>query len=69
MDEIREAAREELRSGHRAALTVEGYGSDAWQRARFLATREDLALEWQPRNGIERQLIDIMAQAQAAMSF
>jgi hypothetical protein len=48
---------------------VEGYTSDAWQRARFLALREELAREWQPRNGVERQLIDQMAQAQTHMFF
>jgi hypothetical protein len=62
-------ARDELRSGHRAARAMEGYTSDAWQRARFLAIREDLAEEWRPRNGIERQLIDAMAQAQTAAYF
>jgi hypothetical protein len=62
-EDLKREARDELRSGHRAAEAVEGYGADAWQRARFLAIREDLAGDWQPRNGIERQLIDTMAQA------
>ena len=30
----------------------------------FLALREELSADWQPRNGVERQLIDTMAQAQ-----
>jgi hypothetical protein len=42
---------------------------DAWQRVRFLALREELSREWQPRNGVERQLIDQMAQAQTHMFF
>lgn len=32
--------------------------------AQFLAIRNDLAMEWQPRTGVERQLTDAMAQAQ-----
>jgi hypothetical protein len=66
-EEIKQAAREDLQSGHRAARTVEGYYSNPWKRAQFLAIREDLAKEWQPRNGIERQLIDTLAQAQTAL--
>ena len=37
-----------------------------WDRARFLELRDELSREWQPRNGIERQLIDTMAQAQTS---
>src|SRR5687768_3698668 len=62
-------ALEELRSGHRAAGAVEGYGSEPWQRARFLALREELSCECRPRNGVERQLVDQMAQAQTWMLF
>jgi hypothetical protein len=68
-EEVKQAALDELRSGDRAARAVEGYTSDAWQRARFLALREELAREWQPRNGVERQLIDQMVQAQTAVFF
>ena len=65
-EEVKRAALEELRTGHRAAHAVEAPGNDgAWQRARFLALRDDLAAEWRPRNGIERQLLDTIAQAQA----
>jgi len=63
---VRSAALAELQSGHRAAKAMEGYSSAPWGRAQFLAIRDDLAQGWQPRNGIERQLIDAMAQAQAA---
>lgn len=38
-----------------------------WERARFLALRTELAQGWQPRNGVERQLVDTLVQAQAAM--
>jgi hypothetical protein len=64
---IQRAALEELRIGHRAAQAVETINDGPWQRAQFLAIREDLSAEWQPRNGIERQLLDTMAQAQVAL--
>ena len=64
-EEIKRAALEELQTGHRAARAVETVNGGAWQRARVLALRDDLATEWRPRNGIERQLLDTMAQAQA----
>jgi len=56
-------ARDELASGHRAARAMEGYNHDPWDRAQFLALRESLAMEWQPRNGIEWMLVDMLAQA------
>jgi hypothetical protein len=64
-EEVKRAALEELRTGHRAARAVEAAANGPWQRAQFLALREELAADWQPRNGIERQLLDTMAQAQA----
>jgi hypothetical protein len=68
-ERVKQAARDELHTGHRAAKAMEGYHSDPWRRARFLAVREDLARAWRPRNGMELQLIDTMAQAQTAMFF
>jgi hypothetical protein len=68
-EEIKGAAREELQTGHRASGPVEVYGSTPWDRARFLALRQELADGWQPRNGVERQLVDAMAQAQAAVEY
>jgi hypothetical protein len=62
-EEVKQAAREELQSGHRAASALEGYFPDAWECARFLAIRDDLIEALQPRNGVERQLIDQMAEA------
>src|SRR5262249_41709800 len=61
------AALEELRSGHLAGAVLEGRDSTPWRRTQFLAIRAELAEGWQPRNGAERQLIDMMALAQAAM--
>jgi hypothetical protein len=65
-EQIKDEALGELRSGHRAAKVMEGCGSHCWTRARFLAVRSDLTEAWQPRNGVERQLIDMLAQAQTA---
>lgn len=56
-------ARDDLASGNRAARAMEGYDHAPWDRARFLALRESLAEEWQPRNGIEWMLVDMLAQA------
>jgi hypothetical protein len=65
-EELKRAALEEIQTGHRAARAVETANEGAWQRAQFLALREELAAEWRPRNGVERQLLDTMAQAQAS---
>jgi hypothetical protein len=65
-EEIKQAALEELRSGHRASQPIEEYASTPWKRVRFLALRQELADGWQPRTGVERQLLETMAQAQAA---
>ena len=64
-EEIKTQALEELRSGHRSAAALQPVVNSPWQRARFMALRHELAEEWQPRNGIERQLIDTMALAQS----
>jgi hypothetical protein len=66
---IKQAARDELRTGHRAAKALEAVSRTPWQRARFLVLREEMAREWQPRGGVEWQLIDTLAQAQTAWEF
>jgi hypothetical protein len=66
-DDMREAARWELRSKQRAGKALEGYAASPWDRAQFLALCQELADGWQPRNGIERQLLDTLAMAQTAM--
>ncbi len=68
-EEVKAQALLELRSGHRAAKAMEGYGSNAWTRAQLLAVCRDLTEGWQPCNGIERQLVDMMAQAQTAQLY
>jgi hypothetical protein len=67
--EVKEAALEAVRSGDCAAAYLVGNDPRMWQRALFLAIRQELADGWQPRNGIERQLIDMMAQAQVAVFY
>jgi hypothetical protein len=69
-DAIRAAARAELQTGHRAAKANEAtLTSEAWTRASFLALRDELAEAWQPQNGVERTLVDMMAQAWTAQLF
>ena len=61
-EEVKEAARGELRSGHRSARALEGYDGSCWQRAQFLAVRAELTEAWRPRDGQEQQLVDQLAQ-------
>jgi hypothetical protein len=63
-EQIKKAALDEVRTGHRAAKATDTNNDGSWQRAQFLALREELSAEWRPRNGLERQLLDTMAQAQ-----
>jgi hypothetical protein len=60
--EVQEAARSELRTGHRAARALEIPGDNCWVRAQFLALRNGLHEAWQPRNDLEINLLDQMAQ-------
>lgn len=60
---LKEHARTELESGHRAADPLESFNSTPMDRARFLVLRESFAKQWQPRGGVEMILIDQMAQA------
>jgi hypothetical protein len=66
-EEMKLAALDELQAGHRAAVALENGHSTAWKRAQFLALRHELMQEWEPRNGIERQLIDTMAEARTVV--
>jgi hypothetical protein len=66
-DEIKEAARGELRTGQRAADTVNCYQSTAWSRARFQAVRTDLIDSLGPRTTAELLLIDQMATFQTQL--
>jgi hypothetical protein len=59
--EIRQAARDEYTSGMRIADLC-GEQASPFQRAQFLAVHENLAEGWQPQNGVEWSLVDILAQ-------
>jgi hypothetical protein len=65
-EEIKQAARDELRSGHRASRAVED-GGGPWERARFAAVRAELMETFQPRNGMEQMLVDQLAQWQVLL--
>jgi hypothetical protein len=62
-ENIKEAARNEIRSGYRAARSVED-GGGPLERARFLAVRAELMEAWRPRNTTEQQLVDQLARWQ-----
>ena len=67
-EEVKQAARSELQTGHRAACVVANpslsSGSSCWPKARFLALRAELLEGWQPRNSVERLLLDTLVQTQ-----
>jgi hypothetical protein len=58
---IKDAARQELSSGHRTAQSLERTGTP-WDRARFLALRDRFRDDWRPRAGVESALVDLLAQ-------
>lgn len=59
---LKEQARHEFASGHRAADALEWQGSP-WDRARFLAIRDSFQADGPPPSGIEAALIDSAAEA------
>lgn len=63
-EEIKDAARAELRSGHRTARALEAGSQHCWPRARFLAVRAELAAALGPRDSAELLLIDQLASCQ-----
>lgn len=67
-EKIRQYARDELESGHRAATVAVGYELPL-TRARFLALRDKYIEEWQPRNVLESQVIDAICQAQTIREY
>ena len=63
-DDVKQAAVQDLATGHRAARAVEeSTDCGPYERAEFLALRSALAEEWHPRGGMEWLLIDKLAQA------
>lgn len=61
-EEMRATARDDLSNGRLAAYVLEHEGGSAWERAMFLAVREQLYRAWSPRHGGEALLLDEMAQ-------
>lgn len=62
---MKREAQKDVESGHLAskALIPVHYMQEAWAIASYLGLRESLAAEWEPRGGIELNLIDMLAQA------
>ena len=61
--EVMQAARNELKSGHRAAsIVAPRSASSCWHKARLLAMRTELLDGWEPRNSVERLLVDTLMQ-------
>jgi hypothetical protein len=65
--DVQEEAQAELRSGHRAARTIESDAGGCWGRAQFLALRAELVEAWRPRDAQELQFLDQAAQFQTLM--
>lgn len=62
---IREAARDELQSGQRCANALMTYERDTpWIQQQYLAMCDEISDQWQPKNGIERTLVQQAAIAQ-----
>ncbi|HEV3146204.1 MAG TPA: hypothetical protein VGZ47_20120 [Gemmataceae bacterium] len=60
--EVKETARQDITGGEHAARALEFMGGSAWERACFLAIREQLHAAWPPRSAGEALLLDEMAQ-------
>jgi len=58
---LKASARDELRSGHRTARALDWDGRP-WDRARFLAIRDSLRADYEPRPGMEAALVDLAAE-------
>lgn len=56
-------ARAEIKDGRRGARAIADGALTPMQEARYLALVEELSEEWEPRNGIERTLIQQMTQS------
>lgn len=64
---IKDEARTDIESGHRAARIIEPHGSSSPRtKARFLMLRASFRREWKPLPGIESALVDHLAQIQVA---
>lgn len=59
---VKQAARDELMSGFRS-VDIAGESLKPFDRARFIALHEQLEEGWQPQNGVEHSLVDMLAQS------
>lgn len=62
---IKDEARSEFESGHRAAKVFEPvhWIREAWRRAQYMAIRESFIEQWEPQGGIELAMIDMLVQS------
>jgi len=62
---IKDEARNEFESGHRAAKVFEPvhWLREAWRRAQYMAIRESFIEQWKPQGGIDLAMIDILTQS------
>ncbi|MEP7338018.1 MAG: hypothetical protein ABI977_09770 [Acidobacteriota bacterium] len=62
---IKDEARREFESGHRAAKAFEPvhWIREAWRRAQYIAIRESFIEQWKPQGGIELAMIDMLVQS------
>jgi hypothetical protein len=66
-EEIKRAARQEVRNGHRAARSLEVGSGSCWERATFLAVRAELLETLGGHSPLERLLIDQLAHQQSLL--
>src|SRR5262249_8922631 len=62
---IKDEARLEFESGHRAAKGFEPvhWLREAWRRAQDMAIRESFIEQWKPQGGIDLAMIDMLTQS------
>lgn len=62
---VKEEARNEFESGHRAAEVFEPvhWTRGAWQRARYLAIRDSFVEQWRPQGGIDLAMLDMLTRS------
>jgi hypothetical protein len=68
-DRIKTEVQEDCRNGVRAGRALEANGSTPKEMAEFQVARNEFAEQHRPRNGIERTLVDMLAQSHASYSF
>jgi hypothetical protein len=68
-DDIKAEVREEHQNGHQAARALEAFDASPRERAEFLVLREEFSEQHRPRNGIERSLVDMLAQTHTSYLF